>query len=80
MVAERDLTLGGEHTMWYADDTLQNCTLETCMVLLTNVTPINSIFKKAMDENKKKDRKTCFKVGPQLASENMDFRRVPTIP
>ena len=31
--------------MWslYASDDLQNCTLETCMILLTNVTPINLI-------------------------------------
>ena len=43
---ERDLTLGGECTRQYADDVLQCCTLETCMVLLTNVTPINSIKKR----------------------------------
>ena len=42
----RDLTLGGEHMMQYSDDELWNCTLETCMVLLTNVTPINLIRKK----------------------------------
>ena len=45
MVAERDLTSGGEYTMQYEDDVLQNCALETCMVLLTNVTPINLIKK-----------------------------------
>ena len=27
----------------YIDDVLQNCTLETDIILLTNVTPINSI-------------------------------------
>ena len=46
MGMERDLTLGGEHTMQCADDVLLSCTLETCMVLLTNVTPINSIKKR----------------------------------
>ena len=29
MVTEGDQTLGGEHTMKYADDVLQNCTIET---------------------------------------------------
>ena len=43
VVAERDLTLGGEHATWPADDGLQSCTLETHMVSLTNVTPIHSI-------------------------------------
>ena len=38
-----DLTLGGKCTMQHADDVLLSYTLETCMILLTNVTPINSI-------------------------------------
>ena len=29
MVTEGDLTLGGEHTIQYTGDGLQNCTLET---------------------------------------------------
>ena len=45
MVAKGDLTLGGEHTMQYTDDVFQNCTLETCIILLTNVTSINVILK-----------------------------------
>ena len=28
MVIERDLTLGGEHTIQYTNDVLQNCTPE----------------------------------------------------
>ena len=40
---EGDLTLGGEHTIQYTDDGLQNHTPETYIILLTNVTPINSI-------------------------------------
>ena len=40
---EGDLTLGAEHTIKYTDDVLQNCTPETRIILLTNVTPINSI-------------------------------------
>ena len=40
---EGDLTLGGEHTTQYTDDVLWKCTPETCIILLTNVTPINSI-------------------------------------
>ena len=46
MGAKRDLTLGGKCTMQYADDVLLGLTLETCVVLLTNVIPINSILKK----------------------------------
>ena len=43
MVMEGDLTQGGEHTVQYADDVLQNCTTETCIILLINVTLINSM-------------------------------------
>ena len=43
---EEDLTWDGEHTIQYTDDVLQNCTPETYIILLTNVTPINSIRKK----------------------------------
>ena len=51
MVVERDLTLGGKSMMQYANYVLQNCTLKTSMVLLSNVTPINS-FKKGTKKNK----------------------------
>lgn len=40
MGTERNWTLGGERTMQYADDVLLGCTLETCMVFLTNVNKI----------------------------------------
>ena len=43
MVMEGDLTLGGEHVIQYTDDVLQNCTPETYKILLSKVTPINSI-------------------------------------
>ena len=39
----RDLTLDGECTIQCADNVLLSYILETCVVLLTNVTPINSI-------------------------------------
>ena len=45
MVTERDLTLDDETTMQYPDDILQNCTCETYIILLTNVTLINLIKK-----------------------------------
>ena len=48
---ERDFTLGSECRMQYAGDVLPSCTLETCMVLLTIVTPINSIRKKKKTQN-----------------------------
>ena len=38
MVMEGDLTLDGEHIIQYTDDVLQNCTPETYIILLTNVT------------------------------------------
>ena len=42
MVMERDLTLGTKHMAQFTDAILQNCTPGTCIILLTNVTPINS--------------------------------------
>ena len=42
---EGDVTWGSEHTIQYTNDILQNCTAETYVILLTNVTPINSILK-----------------------------------
>ena len=43
MVMEGGLTLGGKHTVQYTAYVLQNFTTETYVILLTNVTPINSI-------------------------------------
>ena len=42
-VWEGDLTLGGEHTTHCTAHVSQNCTLETYVVLLTKVTPMNLI-------------------------------------
>ena len=53
MVMEGDLTWGGEHTIQYSDDILQNCTSETYRILLTNVTPLKSIKIKRDKERKK---------------------------
>ena len=39
MGTEKDYILGDKCMMQYAHDVLLTCTLETCMVLLTNVTP-----------------------------------------
>ena len=46
MVMEGDLTQGGEHTVQYTDDVLQNCTPETSTISLTNDTPIKPIKEK----------------------------------
>ena len=46
MVTEYDLTLGGEHTMQYTDHVSYKCTLETCIILSTNVFLISSIWNK----------------------------------
>lgn len=40
---EGDLNLGGEHTIQCTNDILWNFTVETYIILLTNVTPINPI-------------------------------------
>ena len=45
MKVETDLTLCDGHTMQYTDDIPYNCTLETYIILLTIVTPINLIKK-----------------------------------
>ena len=39
----RRLDLGGKHTIQCTDDVLCNCTPGTYIILLTNVTPTNSI-------------------------------------
>ena len=41
-----DLIWGGEHTIECTDDVLWNCVLETHIIFLTSVTPINSIKRK----------------------------------
>ena len=43
MMIEGDLSFGDEHTVQYTDDVSQNFTLEACIILLTNITPINVI-------------------------------------
>ena len=48
MVMEGDLTWGGAHTIQCTDDILCTCTPETYMILLTNVTPTNSINKESI--------------------------------
>ena len=42
-MTERDLTLDSDHTMRYTDAALYKCTLETYVILLTNIASINSI-------------------------------------
>ena len=44
MVTEGNLPLGDEHTIQCTDDVLQNCTHENDIILLINVTPINSVI------------------------------------
>ena len=45
MVKEDDLTLGEGHSVQHTDHVPQKCTLETYMILLTNVTEIHLILK-----------------------------------
>ena len=44
-VMEDDLTLGGEHTMQHTGDVSQNRTLETYVMLFTNVSLVHLIQK-----------------------------------
>ena len=37
------VTWGGEHTIKYTDNVLQNCTHETYIILLTNIISTNSM-------------------------------------
>ena len=41
---EGDLTWGGEHTIQYTDDVLQNCTPETCIILSTDIISIKKKY------------------------------------
>lgn len=43
IMMEDDLAFGGGPLMQYTDDVSQKCTLETCITLLTNITPVHSI-------------------------------------
>ena len=43
MVMEGDLTWGVEHTTQYIGDVMYYCIPETYVILLTNVTPLNSM-------------------------------------
>lgn len=45
MVTNGNLTLGDKQKVQYTNDVLLNCTLETYIILLTDVTPINLIKK-----------------------------------
>ena len=45
-MVEWDLTLGDGHMMLSAGDGVLSCILDTCMVLLTNVTPNKFNFRK----------------------------------
>ena len=48
---ETDLTSGDQHTMQDADDVLLSCTLETHVVLLKSVIPINSNKKEKINSS-----------------------------
>ena len=54
-----DLSLGDEHTIQCIDDVLQNHAPETCTILLTSITPINSIKR----GKRKKRNQGSFKRG-----------------
>ena len=49
MAAEGRFDLGGGPPMQHTDDVPQNCTFETYVILLTNVTPIHLITTRILD-------------------------------
>ena len=51
MVMEGDLTWDGEYTTLCTDDVLWDRASETCVILLTSVTPIHSIQRKKKPES-----------------------------
>ena len=57
MMMEGDFTWGGEYTIQHTDDVQGNCAPETYIILLTSVTPINSIKKVNMEVIRKHQ---CF--------------------
>ena len=46
MVMVGDLTCSGKHTILCTNDVLQNCTPETYIIILTNVTTVNAVKNK----------------------------------
>lgn len=65
IAAEGYLTLGAEHTMQHKAGSLENCILETYVIILTSVTPIKLVKK----ENHIKyfilfDKAYCFESNP----------------
>ena len=74
---EGDLTSGGEHTIQYTANVLQNCIPETLITLLINVTPINSIENKFQKGLKKamKLRDVFLKRQAKLANLYIDSLR-----
>ena len=78
---EGDLTLGGEPTTQYADDVLYNSTLETYIITLTNVTPINSmrILKINNIENKKSILSQRIKLPSFLWPSGIPLCKCPII-
>ena len=50
MMTERNLTMGGEHTMQYIYALLLNCTPETYWILLTNNTINNKKWAKEFNK------------------------------
>ena len=51
MVMEYDQNLGGRQAMQYTDHVSQKCTLETYIMLLTNVTSIYLIKKNVVESS-----------------------------
>ena len=74
MVTE-DLTLGGGHVVQYTNDVSQNCTLETHVILLATVTPVNliknsdKIKKISILSNRREKCKICRKVFKKCRAE-----------
>ena len=59
MVLDMALTGRDKHTVQFTDDVLQKCAPETCRILVTSVTPTNSIKRR---KEKQDSRKAFYKT------------------
>lgn len=77
-MTEGNLTLGGEHTMYYIYDVLLNCVLEAYLILLTKVAPV-ILMKTKKNRSFDKSRATLgkFLTLSGLLGRRLQSRRAP---
>ena len=68
MGMERDFAVGNGHLTQCADGMLLSCTIETCIILQTNITPINSVKNAGISSpfSSLQNQELCFNRLPML--------------